>query len=91
MPAFILVIRAEPSTRRAGSMRTRTVTYSSRSWQVRFPVLRLFGRGYFCRLRWPVRILAWLITAGIASLAGWQYAIIGPVAFEVAFLDFCPC
>lgn len=67
-------------------MRTRTVTYSSRSWQVRFPVLRLFGRGYFGRLRWPVRILAWLITAGIASLAGWQYATIGPVAFEIAFL-----
>lgn len=67
-------------------MRTRTVTYSSRSWRVRFPLVRLFGRGYFGRLPWPVRVLAWLITAGIASLGGWQYAMVGPVAFEIAFL-----
>jgi hypothetical protein len=67
-------------------MRTRTVTYSPRSWRVRWPVARILGRGYFGRLRWPPRILAWLLSAGIAGLAGWQYAVLGPVAFEIAFL-----
>jgi hypothetical protein len=42
--------------------------------------------GYWIRLRWPVRILAWVVTAGLVSIAGWQYAVLGPVAFELAFL-----
>lgn len=67
-------------------MRTRTLTYSPKSWWVRWPVARFFGRGYFGRLRWAVRIPAWLLSAGIASLAGWQYALLGPVVFEVVFL-----
>jgi hypothetical protein len=67
-------------------MKTRTVTYSSRSWRVRWPVARYFGRGSFSRLGWPPRILAWLLSAGIAGLAGWQYAVLGPVAFEIVFL-----
>lgn len=38
----------------------------------------------FARLRLPVRILAWLLTAGLAAIAGWQYALLGPVVFEIA-------
>lgn len=41
---------------------------------------------YWRRLRWPIRILAWLVTAGLASLAGWQYAVLGPLAFETWFV-----
>jgi hypothetical protein len=37
-------------------------------------------------LRLPVRIIAWLVSAGLVSIAGWQYAVLGPVAFEAAFL-----
>jgi len=41
---------------------------------------------YWIRLRWPVRILAWVVTAGLVSIAGWQYAVLGPVAFEALFV-----
>ncbi len=46
-------------------------------------LLRAYGR-----LRWPVRVAAWIVTAGVASLAGWQYAPLGPLAFEVAFVVY---
>ena len=67
-------------------MKVRSATYGPRSWRVRWPTARLFRHGYVRRLRWPVRILAWLVTGGVASLAGWQYAVLGPLAFEVIFL-----
>jgi hypothetical protein len=60
-------------------------TYSPRSWQVRWPVLGRLGHS-FRRLRWPTRILGWLVTGGLASIFGWQYIVLGPVTFEVAVL-----
>ncbi len=63
-------------------MRTRSVTWRQRRWPLRWFVRHTF----WGRLRWPVRILAWLVTAGLVSIAGWQYAVIGPVAFEVGFM-----
>lgn len=33
-----------------------------------------------------MRIVAWLVCAGLASLAGWKYAVLGPVGFEFLFL-----
>jgi hypothetical protein len=45
----------------------------------------LLRRGYG-RPRWPGRIAAWIMSAVVASLAGWQYALLGPLAFEVAFV-----
>jgi hypothetical protein len=67
-------------------MSTRSVRYGPQSWRVRWGFAAFFGRGYFGRLRWPVRLVAWLLAAGIASLAGWQYALLGPLAFEVVYL-----
>jgi hypothetical protein len=60
-------------------------SYSSRTWQVRWRVLR-YLRDSFRRLRWGPRILGWLVTGGLASIAGWQYIVLGPLAFEIAFL-----
>jgi hypothetical protein len=62
------------------------VTWTSRSLRRRWPFRWFFRHGYWSRLRWPVHILAWLVTAGLVSIAGWQYAVVGPVAFEVVFL-----
>jgi len=67
-------------------MKARSVTYSSRSWRARGPVAALRRHLPFARLRWQARTLAWLVTAGLAALAGWQYVVIGPVVFEVALL-----
>src|SRR5215469_7246661 len=67
-------------------MGTRSVMYSSPSWRAWWPVSWYLRRGYRRRLRWPVRIFAWLATAGLVSIAGWQYAVLGPVAFELVFL-----
>jgi hypothetical protein len=64
-------------------MRRMALTWSARSWQVRWPVLRHW-RDSLIRLRWPPRILGWLVTGGLASLAGWQYIPLGPVLFEIA-------
>jgi hypothetical protein len=65
-------------------MRTRSVAYLSRDGLVRSPILRRWHRA-FIRLRWPLRILGWLVTGGLASLAGWQYILLGPLAFEIAW------
>lgn len=63
-------------------MRTGSVSYGP--GRRRLPwLLRAYGR-----LRWPVRIAAWIVTAGLAGLAGWQYAPLGPLAFEVAFVVY---
>jgi hypothetical protein len=63
-------------------MRRRTLTYSARSWQVRWPALR-YWHDSFIRLRWPLRILGWLAAGSLAGLAGWQFIPLGPVVFEV--------
>jgi hypothetical protein len=67
-------------------MGTRSVMYRSRSWRAWWPVSWFLRHAYWRRLRWPARILAWLVTAGLVSIAGWQYAVLGPVAFEAAFV-----
>jgi hypothetical protein len=41
---------------------------------------------YFIRLRWQPRVLGWLVTGGLASIAGWEYIPLGPLAFEIAFM-----
>ncbi len=56
---------------------------SSRSWRVRWPVLGHWHDS-FVRLRWPPRILGWLVAGGLTSLGGWQYIPLGPAAFEIA-------
>jgi hypothetical protein len=40
------------------------------------------------RLFWRVRLGAWIVCAGLASLAGWRYALLGPLVFEAAFFDY---
>jgi hypothetical protein len=47
---------------------------------------RLLGPAYHYRSRprWAVRILSWIVAAGIASFAGWPFAPLGPLAFELA-------
>ncbi|MGH3302115.1 MAG: hypothetical protein ACRDOK_10620 [Streptosporangiaceae bacterium] len=66
-------------------MRARTATYRPRNWRVRWPVLR-YWHDSFIRLPWPPRILGWLVTGSLASVAGWQYIPLGPVSFEIAFM-----
>ncbi|MGB6455083.1 MAG: hypothetical protein WBH47_11440, partial [Streptosporangiaceae bacterium] len=61
------------------------MTWSRRSWLVRVPVLRYWHES-FTRLRWPPRILGWLVTGGLASLAGWRYIPVGPITFEIAYM-----
>ena len=60
--------------------------YGPRSWRARWPFSWFLRHAYWRRLRWPVRILAWLVTAGLVSIAAWQYAVLGPVAFELVFM-----
>jgi hypothetical protein len=67
-------------------MRTQSVTWNSRSWRARWPLRWFYRHRYWSRLRWPVRTLAWLVTASLVSIAGWQYVVLGPVAFEAVFL-----
>jgi hypothetical protein len=67
-------------------MTIRSVSYGPRNWRVRWRLVRFFRRGYVGRVRWPVRIVAWLLSVGLVSLAGWRYAVLGPLAFEVAVL-----
>jgi hypothetical protein len=68
-------------------MRTRSsVTWGAGGWRSWWPVSWFLRHGYWIRLRWQVRILAWVVTAGLVSIAGWQYVLLGPVAFETAFL-----
>ncbi|MBO0835589.1 MAG: hypothetical protein J2P28_08730 [Actinobacteria bacterium] len=67
---------------RVHSTRTRSRRGRWRRWVFRW----FYRHGYLRRLRWPVRVFAWLVTAGLASIAGWQYALVGPLAFEVAFM-----
>jgi hypothetical protein len=66
-------------------MRKSSVTWGPDSWQARWPVLR-YWHDAFVRLRWPPRILGWLVTGGLVGIAGWQYIPVGPVTFEAAFL-----
>jgi hypothetical protein len=49
------------------------------------PIVRYLAREYLRRFRWSVRILAWVLSAAGASLAGWRYSPVGPVALEAAF------
>lgn len=69
-------------------MRRGSYTYGPLSGRSRLLARRLLGPAfdYRARLRWPIRIAAWVITAGIASLAAWRFAPLGPLAFELALV-----
>lgn len=65
-------------------MRTGSATYGSAIGSG--PLVGFLRRDYIGRLRWPIRIGAWMASALAASLAGRKYALLGPVAVEVVFL-----
>ena len=69
-------------------VRRGSVTWGPLSGRSRWLVWRLLGPAchHRARLRWPVRIAAWIGAAGIASLAGWQFSPLGPLAFESALV-----
>lgn len=67
-------------------MRARSATYSARSGRARWWLAKLTRYVPFPRLRLPVRVLAWVLAAGLAAIAGWQYALLGPVVFEIALV-----
>jgi hypothetical protein len=60
-------------------------TSGPRSWRVRWPFLSRLHNSLF-RLRWQARLTGWLVTGGLASIAGWQYILLGPLTFEIAVL-----
>jgi hypothetical protein len=62
-------------------MRTGSASYGPGRQRLAWLLRRVYGR-----LRWPSRLAAWIMSAVLASLAGWQYALLGPLAFEVAFV-----
>jgi hypothetical protein len=62
-------------------MRTGSASYGPGRQRLAWLLRRGYGR-----LRWPIRNAAWIMSAVVASPAGWQYAPLGPLAFEVAFV-----
>ena len=67
------------------TLRTGSAAYGPR---LRHRTLLVFlEHSYIRRLPWYIRLATWgLCAAAAGGLAGWNYALAGPLVFEFAFL-----